>query len=147
MVDVSDGYTEPEHEPDRWATWLRYPTGVTLANPGDSDAVHVPRCSIGRSPIPRTSTATAPSIRSCRDGPGWRRLPLPPPVDLAETTNNILLQSLGYENLATVLERAGRLDEVRGALECAFALCERKQCLPYARRIREQIDSLARAEV
>jgi hypothetical protein len=54
---------------------------------------------------------------------------------------------LGYENLATVLERAGRLDEVRGALECAFALCERKQCLPYARRIREQIDSLARAEV
>jgi hypothetical protein len=36
MVDVSDGYTEPEHEPDRWATWLRYPTGVTLANPSDS---------------------------------------------------------------------------------------------------------------
>jgi hypothetical protein len=37
MVDVSDGYTEPELGADgRWVTWLRYPTGVTLANPGDS---------------------------------------------------------------------------------------------------------------
>lgn len=37
MIDVSDGYTEPEPAPDgSWATWLRYPTGVTLANPGDS---------------------------------------------------------------------------------------------------------------
>jgi hypothetical protein len=36
MVDVSDGYTEPEHGPNQWATWLRYPSGVTLASPGDS---------------------------------------------------------------------------------------------------------------
>ena len=37
MVDVSDAYTEPEQAPDaRWTTWLRYPTGVTLVNPGDS---------------------------------------------------------------------------------------------------------------
>jgi hypothetical protein len=37
MVDVSDAYTEPERAPDgRWVTWLRHPTGVTLASPGDS---------------------------------------------------------------------------------------------------------------
>ena len=36
MVDASDAYTEREPEPDGWATWLRYPTGVTVANPGDS---------------------------------------------------------------------------------------------------------------
>ena len=36
MIDVSDAYTEPEQGPNGWATWLRYPTGVTLANPGDS---------------------------------------------------------------------------------------------------------------
>lgn len=37
MVDVSDAYTEPERAPDgQWTTWLRYPTGVTLVNPGDS---------------------------------------------------------------------------------------------------------------
>lgn len=36
MVDVSDDYTEPEQAPDLWASWLRHPTGVTLANPGDS---------------------------------------------------------------------------------------------------------------
>jgi len=37
MIDVSDQYTEPA--PDStfgWGTWLRYPTGVTLANPGDT---------------------------------------------------------------------------------------------------------------
>jgi hypothetical protein len=37
MADVSDAYTEPERAPDgRWVTWLRHPTGVTLANAGDS---------------------------------------------------------------------------------------------------------------
>jgi hypothetical protein len=37
MVDVSDDYTEPEQGPNgRWTTWLRYSTGVTLVNPGDS---------------------------------------------------------------------------------------------------------------
>jgi hypothetical protein len=36
MVDVSDDYTEPEQGPSAWTTWLRYPTGVTLTNPGDS---------------------------------------------------------------------------------------------------------------
>jgi hypothetical protein len=37
MVDASDAYAEPDRAPDqRWATWLRYPTGVTLASPGDA---------------------------------------------------------------------------------------------------------------
>jgi hypothetical protein len=36
MVDVSDGYTDPEQGPNQWATWLRYPSGVTLASPGES---------------------------------------------------------------------------------------------------------------
>ena len=37
MVDVSGEYAPPE--PDSvfgWSTWLRYPTGVTLAAPGDT---------------------------------------------------------------------------------------------------------------
>lgn len=37
MVEVSDAYTDPARQADeRWVTWLRYPTGVTLASPGDS---------------------------------------------------------------------------------------------------------------
>jgi hypothetical protein len=38
MVDVSDTYAEPEQAAAGrgWTTWLRYPTGVTLASPGDS---------------------------------------------------------------------------------------------------------------
>ena len=53
----------------------------------------------------------------------------------------------GYEDLATVLERAGRIDNARAALERALSLAQRKGCLPYASRLREQIDSLARAGV
>jgi hypothetical protein len=41
-----------------------------------------------------------------------------------------------------VLERAGRTDEALAALGGALALWERKQCLPCAARVREQIDSL-----
>ena len=62
-------------------------------------------------------------------------------------TDNLWLQWWGYEDLATVLERAGRVDEAREALERALALSERKRCLPYAGRLREQLDSLRRAEV
>jgi hypothetical protein len=36
MVDVSGQYTAPQRDPIVWATWLRYPTGVTLASAGDS---------------------------------------------------------------------------------------------------------------
>ena len=69
-------------------------------------------------------------------------------VATAETeTDNVWLQAWGYEDLATVLERAGRIDDAREALERALALWERKRCLPCAARLREQIDSLGRAKV
>jgi class 3 adenylate cyclase/tetratricopeptide (TPR) repeat protein len=62
-------------------------------------------------------------------------------------TENPWLQAWGYEDLATVLERAGRIDDARAALERAQDVAERKRCLPYASRIGEKIDSLTRAEV
>ena len=69
-------------------------------------------------------------------------------VAAAETeTDNPWLQGWGYEDLATVLERAGRIDDARAALERALAIWERKRCLPYVSRVREQIDSLGRAKV
>ena len=65
-------------------------------------------------------------------------------IAAAETeTDNLWLQWWGYEDLANVLERAGRIDEAREALERAFELSERKHCLPYAGRLREQIASLS----
>jgi class 3 adenylate cyclase/tetratricopeptide (TPR) repeat protein len=69
-------------------------------------------------------------------------------VAAAETeTDNPWLQGWAYEDLATVLEGAGRIAEAREALGRALAVWERKRCLPYVVRLREQIDSLARAEV
>jgi class 3 adenylate cyclase/tetratricopeptide (TPR) repeat protein len=69
-------------------------------------------------------------------------------VAAAETeTDNPWLQGWAYEDLATVLERAGRIAEAREALERALAVWERKRCLPYVVRLREQIDSLGRAKV
>ncbi len=65
----------------------------------------------------------------------------------AGASDTVWLQGWGYEDLATVLERVGRIDDARGALERAVALWERKRCLPYVRRVREQIDSLGRAKV
>jgi hypothetical protein len=62
-------------------------------------------------------------------------------------TDNLQLQAWGYEDLATVLERAGRIDDARGALEHALALWEQKRCLPVAGRTRERIDSLREAQV
>ena len=46
-----------------------------------------------------------------------------------------------------VLERAGRIDEARDALERALAVWERKRCLPYVGRIREQIESLGQTQI
>jgi class 3 adenylate cyclase/tetratricopeptide (TPR) repeat protein len=64
-------------------------------------------------------------------------------VAAADTeTDNPWLQGWAYEDLASVLERAGRIDEACEALERALAVWERKHCLPYVERIREQIDSL-----
>jgi class 3 adenylate cyclase/tetratricopeptide (TPR) repeat protein len=62
-------------------------------------------------------------------------------------TDNPWLQGWAHEDLATVLERAGRSDEAREALEHARAVWERKRCLPYVARLREQIDALGRANV
>jgi class 3 adenylate cyclase/tetratricopeptide (TPR) repeat protein len=69
-------------------------------------------------------------------------------VATAETrTDNVWWQAWTYEDLATVLERAGRIDEAREALERSLAIWERKGCLPCAERVREQIQSLGRAQV
>jgi class 3 adenylate cyclase/tetratricopeptide (TPR) repeat protein len=67
-------------------------------------------------------------------------------VATAETkTDNVWWQAQTLEDLAVVLERAGRTDEARAALGRALGLWERKQCLPCATRVRERIDSLEAA--
>jgi tetratricopeptide (TPR) repeat protein len=69
-------------------------------------------------------------------------------VARAETeTDNIWFQAWTCEDLATVLERTGRIDEAREELERALAIWERKGCLPCADRIRAQIDALGRTAV
>jgi Flp pilus assembly protein TadD len=69
-------------------------------------------------------------------------------VAAAETrTDNVLWQAFTHDDLATVLERAERIDEARGALERALAVWGRKGCLPCAQRVRERIDSLGPAQV
>ena len=62
-------------------------------------------------------------------------------------TDNVWLQGWSNEDLALVLERAGRVDEAREALRRALTVWERKRCAPYVRRVREQIESLGRAQV
>ena len=65
-------------------------------------------------------------------------------VATAETrTDTVPWQAYTHEDLATVLERAGRVDEAREELERALAIWERKGCLPCAQRIRDQIAALA----
>ena len=69
-------------------------------------------------------------------------------VATAETrTDNVWWQAFTHEDLATVLERAGRIDEAREALERALAIWGRKGCLPCAQRVRDRIDSLGPAQV
>ena len=69
-------------------------------------------------------------------------------VAASETeTDNPWLQGWAYEDLATVLERAGRIDQAREALERALVVWERKRCLPYVARLRDQIDVLGRPTV
>jgi len=62
-------------------------------------------------------------------------------------TDTIWLRGFGYEDLATVLQRAGRIDEARAALERALSLWERKRCVPFVRRLSEEIDALGPAKV
>ncbi len=68
-------------------------------------------------------------------------------VATAETeTDNVWLQGWSNEDLALVLEHAGRVDEAREVLGRALAVWEGKRCLPLVRRVREQIDSLGHAQ-
>lgn len=60
----------------------------------------------------------------------------------ADEMDNLWLEAWAHEDLATVLERAGRIDEAREELERALAIWERKGCLPCAERIRAQIASV-----
>jgi class 3 adenylate cyclase/tetratricopeptide (TPR) repeat protein len=61
-------------------------------------------------------------------------------VARAETeTDNIWFQAQTSEDLATVLEGAGRGDEARAPLERAAVIWERKGCLPCANRVRERL--------
>jgi tetratricopeptide (TPR) repeat protein len=69
-------------------------------------------------------------------------------VTAAETrTENVWWHASTHEDLATVLERAGRTDEAREELDRALAIWERKGCLPCADRIRAEIDALGRTAV
>ena len=64
-------------------------------------------------------------------------------VATAETrTDHVWWQAFTHEDLAKVLERAGRTDDARAALGRALELWERKSCLPCAQRVRDQIASL-----
>ena len=68
-------------------------------------------------------------------------------VATAETeTDNVWLQGWSNEDLAVVLERAGRIEEARQGLERALAVWEQKRCLPFMSRVSQQLDSLGRAQ-
>ena len=65
-------------------------------------------------------------------------------VATAETrTDTVPWHAETHEDLATVLDRAGRIDEAREELERARATWERKGCLPCAERLHDRIASLA----
>jgi class 3 adenylate cyclase/tetratricopeptide (TPR) repeat protein len=69
-------------------------------------------------------------------------------VVTAETeTDNVWLQGWANEDLAMVLERAGRIEEARQALGRALAVWEQKRCLPFLSRVSQQLDSLGRPQV
>jgi Flp pilus assembly protein TadD len=69
-------------------------------------------------------------------------------VATAETrTDNFWWQATTHEDLATVLERAGQIDEAREEHERSLVIWERKGCLPCAQRVRDRIDSLGRGRV
>ena len=68
-------------------------------------------------------------------------------IAAAGEMDNPWLGAWAHEDLARVLERAGRIDDAREELGRAVTIWERKGCVPCAERIRTQIDSLGRAPV
>lgn len=63
----------------------------------------------------------------------------------ADEMDNLWLEAWAHEDLATVLERAGRIDDAHRELDRALTIWERKGSLPCVDRLRAQIESLARA--
>ena len=128
---------------------------VSLASSATSDASTRPsdsstRLGLSCHPVPAFGSWPLPPRRSC----------LPTPASSTggdagahgrryrgDQDGHVWWQAFTHEDLATVLERAGRIDEAREALERSLAIWERKRCLPYAQRVREQIESLGRAQV
>jgi class 3 adenylate cyclase/tetratricopeptide (TPR) repeat protein len=104
---------------------------------------------VGRGPAERTLVATVEALLLTRAGDhDEAEERARGAVATAESeTDNVWLQGWSNEDLALVLERAGRIEEARHALERALAVWERKGCLPYVARVREQLDSLRRAQV
>ena len=86
--------------------------------------------SSGRRP-PRSRRFCSPRAASSSRRRSWPRRQSPPRRPRRTT---IWLQAWSYEDLATVLQRAGRIDDARAALERALAIWERKRCLPYVAR-------------
>src|SRR5262245_17560164 len=68
-------------------------------------------------------------------------------VDAAETlTDDVGYHAWTHEDFATVLGRAGRIEQACEELERSLAIWERKGCLPCAQRIRDRIASLERGK-
>jgi class 3 adenylate cyclase/tetratricopeptide (TPR) repeat protein len=68
-------------------------------------------------------------------------------IAATDEMENLWLEAWAHEDLATVLDLAGRIDEAREELERTLTIWQRKGCLPCAERIRAQIDSLGRTAV
>jgi tetratricopeptide (TPR) repeat protein len=66
---------------------------------------------------------------------------------LEARTDNVWWQGYTHQDLAIVLEQAGKIDEAREELDRSLTIWERKGCLPLADRIRAEIESLGRTAV
>ena len=104
---------------------------------------------VGWSPVERTLVSAVEALFLARVGElAQAEERARAAVITAETeTDNVWLQGWSNEDLAIVLERAGRIEEARQALERALAVWEQKRCLPFMNRVSQQLDSLGRAQV